>query len=903
MIKAYQTDSEIIAQTLAVDSEQGLSHQEVARRQKTHGYNTLKTVKQKNVFSIFISQFQNPLVYILFFAALIIFIFGEDKLDAFIISGVLFFNAILGTVQETRTKNIVESLKQYIKAESVVLRNGKKTVVEDRELVVGDIIFLQEGQRVPADARIIVSNNMRVDEAVLTGEAHATEKIADTLPRELPLGDQKNMLFKGTYILTGSGKAIVTGIGTDTEIGKIQVITEEIDTDIPLRKELERLSHWILIFILITCLFLFGIGIFTGKPIKELLVMLTALFICVVPEGLPVVLTLILVAGALQMAKHFVLVRNMQAVEALGRTNVIVIDKTGTLTRNEMIVSRVCTAEGICTVTGQGYDIQGTLYKDDLPIQEFASDSNLVKMGIAASLLNNAEIIHVPKLNIFNIKGDPTEAALAIFSQKMGTIIPQEVAHYTKLYEIPFDSVMRYHAGFYKKNNKCIAFIIGSPEAIIKRSDYDKTNIDLPLNNLLEEGLRTVAFGMKQLPLHACDHFTTIEEYRAVLDTDIQLLGFAGIEDSIRKEVKTVIQDARNAGLSIIMATGDHHVTALNVAKTVGIFRSGDDTIDGSEIDTISDADLLKRITHITVFSRVSAQHKMRIVQLLQRSGKIVAMTGDGINDAPSLVTADLGIAMGSSTEVAKQASDLVLLNDSFVTIIDAIEQGRHIFYTLKRIVLYFFSTNMGEILIVFFALLASLITKTDMPLPITAVQILWLNLVTDGFLDVGLSMEPKEPHLLHQSWLAKKQRLIDGTLLLKMLFMAIPMGIGSLCIFLCYYQTDLVYARTMTLITMAMYQWFNAWNCRSETRSLYDLGLFSNLWLIAVMALVLFLQSAIVYIPFMRHIFKTVPLSAQDWIVIVAITAPIIVIEEIRKYIVRSLTHTTKNSKVEQKS
>lgn len=886
-MESYKTDIETIAQTLKASLEQGLSQKEVKERQRLHGYNVLQQVKQRTIFSIFISQFQSPLVYILFFAALIIFIFGEDKLDAFIISGVLFFNAILGTVQEARTKNIIENLKHYIKTESVVLRDGAKTVVDDKELVVGDIIFLQEGQRVPADARIITSNNLRVDEAVLTGEAHATEKHSDPITHQTSLGDQNNMLFKGTYILAGSGKAIVTAIGADTEIGKIQIITEEIDTDIPLRKELERLSHWILIFILITCLFLFAVGLFTGKPIKELLVMLTALFICVVPEGLPVVLTLVLVAGALQMAKHFVLVRNMQAVEALGRTNVIVIDKTGTLTRNEMIVSRVWTTDTIWEITGQGYHSEGTISKNGTIIKDANNENTLIQMALAAQLLNNAEIIHLTKLDIFDIKGDPTEAALAVFSQKIAAITNIPITDYTKIYEFPFSSINRYHASFYRKGSECVAFIIGSPEAILKRTANQPQESEKILNSFLSDGLRVVAIGTKVLPADECNNVSSTESYQALLDHDITLLGFAGIEDSIRPEVANAIEQARTAGLSIVMATGDHHMTALHVAKRVGIFREGDDTLDGAEIEQLTDEQLLARINHITVFSRVSAHHKMRIVELLQKSGKIVAMTGDGINDAPSLVRADLGIAMGSvGTEVAKQAADLVLLNDSFANIIHAIEQGRHIFYTLKRIVLYFFSTNMGEILIVLFAFLMSLFTGIDLPLPITAVQILWLNLVTDGFLDVGLAMEPKESGLLQQFWLEKKQRLIDGALLLKMLFMAIPMGVGSLIIFLMYYQTDLAHARTMTLITMAMYQWFNAWNCRSTTHSLFSIGLFSNKGLIAIMILVAALQSAIVYVPFMRYIFKTVPLSMHDWIIIIAITAPIIAMEEIRKIV-----------------
>lgn len=890
IMKLYQETIEAVIQHLNVDPEKGLSEHEVLQKQKQYGYNVLQEVKQRSIFSIFISQFQNPLVYILFFAALIIFMVGEDKLDAFIISGVLFFNAILGTIQEARTKNIIENLKRYIKAESIVLRDGAKKVIANKDLVVGDIILLQEGQRIPADARVISATNLRVDEAILTGEAHPVTKQSDPLSNHVPIGDQTNMLFKGTYVLAGAGKAVVTAIGPDTEIGKIHIITEEIDTEVPLRKELEVLSHWILLFILVTCLFLFGVGIFTGKPIQELLVMLTALFICVVPEGLPVVLTLVLVAGALQMAKHFVLVRNMQAVESLGRTNVIVIDKTGTLTRNEMIVTIVWTADNIWNVTGQGYHCEGTICKNGVIAKDFAFESDLVQMAIAAHLLNNAEIIPITQFNTFEIKGDPTEAALFVFSEKIKISFEKEIQQYQKIYEIPFESATRYHAGFYKKNNEVIAFIIGSPETIFHRSTQSAENAQNALQEFLKDGFRTVAIGIKKFTPEEFNNITKHKQYEELINDNISLLGLAGIEDSIRTEVADVIIKARNAGLSIIMATGDHQVTALNVAKRVGIFKQGDDCIDGPQLEQLTDEQLLKRIAHITVFSRVSAHHKMRIIDVLQKSGNIVAMTGDGINDAPSLVKADLGIAMGSSgTEVAKQAADLVLLNDSFATIIEAIEEGRHIFYTLKRIVLYFFSTNMGEILIVLFAFLTTLFTGIDLPLPITAVQILWLNLVTDGFLDVGLSMEPKESGLLEHAWLEKKHRLIDGPLLLKMLFMAIPMGIGSLIIFLQYYQYDLAYARTMTLITMAMYQWFNAWNCRSQTRSLFSIGLFTNKLLIAVMILVLALQSAIVYIPTMRYIFKTVPLSLHDWIIVVAITFPIIILEEIRKAIASS--------------
>ena len=890
----YQHTIDAIVQQVKTDVAHGLTDSQVRERQARDGYNILPDVKRRSIFSIFISQFQNPLIYILLIASVIIFVVGDDKLDAFIISGVLFFNAILGTVQEGRTRNIIESLRRLIKTDSIVLRNGIKAIVEDSQLVVGGVILLSEGQRVPADARIIESNNLQVDESVLTGESESVRKTIDVIEQDVSIGDRINMLYKGTYVLSGSGKAVVVGIGVKTEIGKIHKTVEQIETEIPLRKELDHLSYWILIFIFGMCFFLFIMGIFTGKPIKELLIMLTALFICVIPEGLPVVLTLVLVTGALRMSKQFVLVKNMQAVEALGRTDVIVIDKTGTLTRNEMIVSRVFADEQVWQVTGQGYHVEGGILKNNEPVESVDKNSALQKMGIISSLLNSSEVTYVPKLDLFDIKGDPTEAAMFVFSKKLGLSTVQLEQEYTKVYEIPFESALRFHAGFYKKDNKCLVFVAGSPEVLMQQAGHVNNSFTKELEQFLEDGLRVVTVGMKEF---SCDLLPSEEQtdkqrlavFTQLVSHDMQLLGLSGIEDSIRPEVAGIVTQARNAGLMVIMATGDHQKTALHVAKQVGIYQKGDDIIDGPEFEKLSDDALLKRIEQVTVFSRVSPDHKVRIVTIFHQLNKIVAMTGDGINDAPSLVAADLGIAMGGiGTEVAKQASDLILLNDSFVNIIRAIEQGRHIFYTIKRVVLYFFATNMGEILIILFAFLLSFINGFDLPLPITAAQILWLNFVTDGFLDIGISMEPKEKGLLSKYWLERKPRLVDGALFAKMLFIAVPMGIGSLWVFLHYYQADVAHARTMTLITMAMFQWFNAWNCRSTRLSLFQLGLFTNKWLLLATAFVLSLQFVILYVPFMQHIFKTVPLSFADWTVIVLVSAPILLLEELRKVFVR---------------
>ncbi len=889
-MNVYQKEVTELEKQFDTNIKTGLTDQEADVRLKRDGYNRLPEGKQDSWLSIFISQFQSPLIYILLIAAIIIFFVGDRKIDAFIISGILFFNAIIGSIQEGRTSNIVASLKRFIKTKSVVLRDGKHEIIDDEDLVVGDIIILKEGERVPADARVVKAERLQVDEAVLTGESKPVFKTAEPMKETAPISDQTGMVFKGTYIVGGAGVAIVIATGQNTEIGKLHKTIEEIDTDIPLRRELNRLSYIILLFILSMCVLLLVIGLAMGRPFNELMVILTALFICVVPEGLPVVLTLVLVTGAFRMAKQHVLIKNLQGVEALGRTDVIVIDKTGTLTRNELIVTRVYAQDTMYTVTGEGYFKKGNVF-DNGSVASADQNSPLGQVAIASSLLNSSELSYNKKLNLFDIKGDPTEAALYVFAQKVGFNREQLKKQYHEQYEIPFDSTLKFHAGFYEHDNKGIVYLSGAPEEIFERCSTVSSEMKSHLRQLLDDGLRIVAIAKKTYSLTGMGNSGSESHQRTlfekVITKDLELIGLCGIQDSIRPEVATMIDKARDAGLKIVMATGDHKDTALYVAKQVGLYKKGDEVIEGSQLEHMSDKELLQKIDNTTVFARVTPQDKVRIIKALHDKNYIVAMTGDGVNDVPSLLAADLGIAMGGiGTEVAKEASDLVLIDDSFVNIIRAIEQGRHIFYTLRRVVLYFFATNMGEILIVLFALF------TNLPLPLTAAQILWLNFVTDGFLDVGLSMEPQEPDLLEAQWLKNRTHLVDKNLLIKMMYFAIPMGIASLLMFNWAYDgmpSSLPYARTMTLITMAMFQWFNAWNCRSEGKSLFQLGLFSNKWLIAATILVLLLQFAICYIPFMQYIFKTVPLSIGDWGMIFALSSPIIIIEELRKWIVRS--------------
>lgn len=873
MQKSYQESIELLFNFYAVDPKKGLSNIESEKRIATYGYNELPDTSKRTIFSIFLSQFQNALIYILLASALLIFIFAQKKMDAFIVSVVVFFNAILGTIQEAKTEKIIESLKQLMQGDCVVLRDGKKVILEERKLVPGDIILVRQGERIPADCRIIISNGLCVDESILTGEAKPVLKIEETILQEAPLYEQKNMLFKGTYIFAGNGQALVIKTGKNTEIGKIQKTITEIKTEIPLKKELNRLSSILLFFVAAVCILLLMVGIYTQRPFHELISMLIALFICIIPEGLPVVLTVILTTGARTLSKNNILVRNMQAVEALGRVNTIVIDKTGTITKNELMITDVFTKNGHYKITGSGYDVRGNIQIQGTK-NNVSSNESLHKMGIISQLLNTSEIIKNTTTPGFVIKGDPTEAALSIFGQKMN-IQASELTLYKKIAEIPFRPELLFHAGLFKKENQYESYIIGSPEIVFQKS----RNIDAAFNEVLPEllrsGFRVLAFGYKivEKPL-LTDH-----------DTDFILLGICVIEDAIREEIPSIAEEARAAGLHIIMATGDHALTAVSIAKRAHIFKKDDMAVDGSEFVKMTDEDLLKNIHKITVFSRMIPEYKVRIIKILHEKKEIVAMTGDGVNDAPSLVAADIGISLGQTgTEVAKQASDLLLLHDSFEYIVKAIEEGRHIFQTLKRIILYFFATNLGELLVVFFAFIISIWLKNPLPLPITAAQILWLNLITDGFLDVGLTFEKKEQDLLNPVWLKERGHLLDISTGFLIVYMATIMAIGSLFLFYVYQKIDLHYAQTVTLITMAMFQWFNAWNCRSIKKSLFSIGFFSNKILIGITVFVLCLQLLVIHIPFLQYIFDTMPLSLNDWLIITSMASSIIIFDELRK-------------------
>jgi Ca2+-transporting ATPase len=823
---------------------------------------------QRSFFLTFLSQFQDPLIYILLVASALIFLLGE-YLDAFIICGILIFNATIGTVQEKKTSGILEKLHSFTSAETVVIRDGNKQIISHELLVPGDIIVLQSGEKVPADARIILAEHATVNESMFTGESYPVAKQSSTLSEEdAPLHRQSNMIFQGTYLITGKIRALVTAVGKDSETGQLHETIHTIQTNIPLKKEVEKISWIVLTAALALCGSLLCIGLLTGKSLTELLIMLTALFICVVPEGLPVVMTLIMISGAHRMAKKKVIVSHLQSIEALGRVDTIIIDKTGTLTKNELMVQKIFIDETVLQVSGSGYSVAGEIENS------FNHQASILALSTALELLQNAHIEH-DDTGQAKIKGSATEASLKIFSLKSGCFPSLET--YRSLDTIPFDSDRKYQAKLYLHEEKTVVFSMGAPEKIFQICTNVSPLAKKFVEDLSLQGYRIIAVAQKTSPELVNLHDASDLE-------NSFCIGMLAIQDTIRDDVAAVIKQTKQNGIKVVMATGDHEKTARYIAHTVGIYSKNDLVMTGEEFKAISDAEAVKKLQQVTVCARFSPHDKLRLVNIYHQQKKIVAMAGDGINDIPALVAADISIAMGTASDITQQASDIILLENSFNNIMYAIQEGRSMFLALRRTILYFLTSNTGEVLIVFFSLLLSL------PMPMLAAQILWLNLITDGFLDAALSMEPVHTGQTEQNTPLPKT-LVDRSVLYKTLYLSIPMSVISLAVFLYYYQTDLALARTLTLLIMAMFQWFNAWNCRSEKQSIFTIGLLSNRWLIWATLTVFLLQTAVIYVPFMQIIFRTTSLGLHHWGIAIGLSSLILVVEETKKYFVRKFS------------
>ncbi len=885
-------------------SEHGLSTDETKRRLSEYGLNKLPESKADSVALIFLRQFQSPLIYILLAASAIVFAMRET-IDGSIILAVLLFNAVVGTIQEGKAQNTLLALKKFVETKATVLREEKELIVSDSEVVPGDIIILQEGEKVSADARIIAATNLKIDEAALTGESEAVQKIAEVLSgQNLPTADQKNMIFKGTHILAGNGRAMVVATGLETVIGKISKEIATIDTEIPLKTNIRDLSRLIIITVAGISTSLFTFGIILGKPVKEMFTTVVSLSVSIIPEGLPIVMTLVLATGVWRMSKRNVLVKKLQAVEALGQASVIAVDKTGTITKNEMVIQKVylpalptgrqASKAGVAgkmfEVGGIGYEPKGEIRLNGNVIDS-ANHPELLLAGKIAAFCANARVMFSEEEKVWRVAGDPTEAAMLVFAQKLGFHKDDLERESPLVGEIPFDYKLKYHATVHETDSanlpalptgrqadrQELLTVVGAPEVILnlsKISEKEKQKLESIFHALSQEGLRVVALAeTNDVP----------ETLMPEKINSLTFVGFFGMKDALRPKVAEAMQKATSAGIRVVMITGDHKITAQAIAKEAGIYHEGDIILTGQDIDLLLDTELSEKITKTSVFARVTPEHKLRIIKAYKAHGEIVAMTGDGVNDAPSLVAADLGVAMGKiGTEVAKEAADIVLLDDNFGSIISAVEEGRSIYKTIKKVLLYLFAGSTSQV----FTILGALFL--GYPLPLLAAQIIWLNFVTDGLLDVSLAMEPKEEGLLRGNFERPKKYLIDTLMVKRMLLMALPLALGALYLFQGDLDIDMTKAWTIVLTTLAVGHWFNAWNCRSDDKSIFQMNPFSNKFLVGATLIIIFLQLLAIYNPVMQKFLRTTALDLSDWLMIIPIAASVVLVEEIRKFFYR---------------
>lgn len=883
MINIWHADSIAEVGRKLNSSEKGLSENEAKRRLEFYGMNSLPVKHPPTAIQIFFNQFKSPLIYALLVAALTVALLKE-YVDAIIILAVLFLNAIVGAYQEGKAEDTLAALRNLTDTDTVVLRDGVEKIILDKLLVPGDVVVLGEGDRVPADARILWSTLLRVNESTLTGEVTPVKKNDDVVRAEAVLGDRTNMVYKGTFVVGGVAKVLVVSTGIETEVGKISEALVKLDSDVPLKRNIRKMSNIIIVAVGLISFFIFFAGIATGESVSVMFSTVVALAVSAIPEGLPVVVTLVLATGVWRMSKKHVLVKKLQAVEALGQAQVIAVDKTGTVTRNEMSVQKIYTALGIYNVDGEGYEAKGEIKFGDKTIDAL-NHVDVVAAAKISALTSTARVSLLADNLGYKVNGDPTEAALLVFAEKVGFHRHELENETPKIFEIPFDSDYKFHAVINTTGDQNTLSMIGAPESIlplctkilvgdkIETMTIDiRAEIEKMVSGFAEDGLRVLAAGMKVV---------TDDTLSVDAPPTLVFVSLYGISDVIRKEVSDALSRARSAGVRVVMITGDHEVTASAIARKVGILTDGGQVLSGKEISEMTKEELAIRIDNVSVFTRVSPQDKLKIIDAFRSRGIIVAMTGDGVNDALSLVAADLGVSMGViGTEVSKDAADIVLLTDDFGGIVSAIEEGRNIYKSIQRVILYLLSTNTGEVLVIVAAILMGL------HVPLEPSQIIWLNMVTDGFLVVALAMEPRDSKILTDTHRTKS--LIDKFMTFRILLIGATMMLVTLFLFIGYLPQGIEKASTVALVTLAMLQWFNALNVRSRRRSIFPLRLRNNYYLIGAFLAVIALQIMAVHTSFMQSILHTVPLKLSEWLVIITFSVSVLLVEEIRKLLAR---------------
>ncbi|NQV09039.1 calcium-translocating P-type ATPase, SERCA-type [Candidatus Woesearchaeota archaeon] len=850
-------------------SDKGLTSKKSVEVLKTHGYNVIKEKKKILPLEIFLNQFKSVLVGILIAAMVISGLIGEI-VDSIFIFVIIILNAIMGFIQEYKAEKSIEALKKLTSLKAKVIRDGKEIKIDAKNIVPGDILVLEEGDKIPADARLIEVNNFETQEASLTGESTTVRKNLNLLAKNIEVADQRNMVFSGTIAAKGNARAIVVGTGMSSEIGKIAIMIHEGGEKLtPLQVKLKHLGKWIGIATIVIVTIVFLAGVFNGKEIPEMFILAISLAVAAIPEGLPAVVTISLALGVQRMIKRNSLIRKLPSVETLGSTDVICSDKTGTITRNEMTVRRLYVDKEIINITGEGYSMNGKFSK-----KTHGMDM-LMKIG---ALCNNSSI------NEGEVIGDPTEAALLVSAGKLGLNKQTLQKENKRVNEIPFDSERKRMTTIHETRSGRIALTKGAVDVVIELCDFilengrvrkiteqDKKRVIETNNRFAKDALRVLGFAYRNV----------LREFK---EEKLVFVGMQGMIDPPRDGVKEAIAKCKKAGIKVVMITGDYQLTAEAVAKEIGLTGK---SITGKELNNIEDLRTIVEDTNI--YARVNPSHKVMIVKALEENGHVVAVSGDGVNDAPALKAGEIGVAMGiTGTDVAKEASDMILTDDNFASIVNAVEEGRNIYNNIKKFVQYLLSSNMGEILTIFLAILIGFTLGGEAILPLIAIQILWMNLVTDGLPALALSVDTPDPDVMTRPPRKKTERILNIKRTTMMFLFSIIMAVGTLLMFkLKLVEAD--YSRTIAFTTLVMFQMFNVMNFRSEESSLFRIGIFSNKYLIAAILSSILLQILIIYTP-LNTIFHTVPILFIDWIFIISVSASVLVIGELVKFGIRSI-------------
>ncbi|MFC1768547.1 calcium-translocating P-type ATPase, SERCA-type [Nanoarchaeota archaeon] len=874
MKTAHSLESSEVLKQLNSSLEKGLNQHEVDERIIKYGVNEIKEEKPVSPIQIFIRQFKSVVIWILIVAT-IISAFLKEYVDAIVILVILVLIAILGFVQEYRAERAIAALKKLASLKAKVLRDGQKKQIDAKELVPGDIIFLEVGDKVPADARLLESFNIQTQEAALTGESHPIPKQIKKLAEKLALADKSNMVFSSTIIVSGRAKAIITDTGMNSEIGKIATMIQEVKQELtPLQKKMDQLGKVLGIITLIVAFIVFGAGLLAHKAsMLEMLIVAVSLAVAAIPEGLPAVVTISLAIGTKRMLHRNALIRRLPSVETLGSTTVICTDKTGTLTMNEMTVKKIFANNKIFEVSGAGYETKGEFLTDGK-----RTDTKELDLILHIGALNNDAELKEGK-----IIGDPTEGSLIVSAKKAGMNVEDLHANYPRIDEIGFTSERKMMTTIHKHQKTKVAFVKGAVEVVLNHCEYidingkvkkltpeDKKKILDTNTKFANDALRVLGFAYKII-------------VNSEPEKKLIFVGLQGMIDPPRPEVKIALEKCKQAGIRVIMITGDNEVTAKAVAKEIGL--SGD-SINGQKLDEIQDID--KTVEKISIYARVNPEHKIKIVNALRKQDQVVAMTGDGVNDAPALKKADIGVAMGiTGTDVSKEASDMILTDDNFSSIVNAVEEGRGVYDNIRKFFSFLISGNIGEVLIIFLAIVFG------WDLPLTATQILMINLVTDGLPALALSADPFEPNAMSRKPRKLKEPIYRG-LRPYLIYYPIAMIIVALSVFVYMSNTgDLLKAQTATFLTIAMFELYQGFACRSTLYPSIKIGLFKNKWLVLAIVSSFLIILGSIYLPFLNKFLDMAPLSIGELIFIILISSIGAIIIEISKALMKTPLET----------